>query len=125
MIVVTDIEGATHNLNGETWAVLGGGELAVAKSGANEPDWIALFAAGKWLSVRRTKATPAVAATERTIKYATRCDTLTEVWAFIMSHLEELGDTPTISIKPYWTNLDTEDERVGFDVGVSSMSITD
>ena len=64
-------------------------------------------------------------ATERTIKYATRCDTLTEAWSFIMSHLEELGDTPTISIKPYWTNLDTEDEQVGFDVGVSSTSITD
>ncbi|WP_169923788.1 hypothetical protein [Propionicimonas paludicola] len=45
-----------------------------------------------------------------------------EAWSFIISHLEELGDAPTISIKPYWTNLDTEDEQVGFDVGVSSTS---
>ena len=41
-----------------------------------------------------------------------------------MSHLEELGDAPTISIKPFWITEDDE-ERVGFDVGVSSMSITD
>ena len=60
-------------------------------------------------------------ATERTIKYATRCGSLAEVWPFIMSHLDELGDAPTISIKPYWTREDDE-ERVGFDVGVSSMS---
>lgn len=63
-----------------------------------------------------------MAQTERTVKYATRVDSLPEAWSFIMAHLEELGDAPTISIKPFWTNLDTEDERVGFDVGVSSVS---
>ena len=70
-----------------------------------------------------------MAQTERTVKYATRVDSLPEAWSFIMGHLEELGDAPTISIKPFWIVTDEmpigDDMSLHFDVSVSSFTSID
>ena len=41
-----------------------------------------------------------MATTERTISYAAAVDSLSDAWSFVMAHLDELGDEPTIEIKP-------------------------
>lgn len=41
-------------------------------------------------------------ATERTVKYATTVDDLTDAWAFVMQYVEEVGPSPQITISPMW-----------------------
>lgn len=44
---------------------------------------------------------------EVTTRYATTVDDLPAAWAFVMSHLDSLGDDPSIEINPLW--------NIGFD----------
>lgn len=60
---------------------------------------------------------------EVTVRYACCADDLTSAWAFVMEHLDKVGPSPSIEIKPIWTFSalpGTDDEsKQSFDVGVS------
>lgn len=59
---------------------------------------------------------------ERTVKLATQVTTLPDAWAFIMSHIDELGDNPAIAISPMWVfGEDHEPSTRLFEVVVSGM----
>lgn len=67
--------------------------------------------------------------TEKTVQYATTVDTLQEGWLFIMDHLDEVGDSPSIHITPFWiysddlTLLDDATRAsVKFEVSVRGMT---
>lgn len=56
---------------------------------------------------------------EKTIRYATSVDELSDAWAFVMEHLESVGDGPSISISPIWSGPEFDERR--FEVTVSGM----
>jgi hypothetical protein len=64
---------------------------------------------------------------EVTTRYATTVDDLSSAWAFVMDHLDSLGDDPSIEISPLWLysvqDMDREVERPQrqFSVVVSGM----
>lgn len=57
---------------------------------------------------------------ERTTRYATSVDDLGEAWAFVMSHIDSLGESPSVAIKPYWRVFETDTLR-RFEVVVEGM----
>lgn len=64
-------------------------------------------------------------ATERTTKYATTVDDLADAWVFVMEHLPDVGNDPTVVITPRWISTwnstpDTPTVRT-FEVAVSGM----
>jgi hypothetical protein len=65
---------------------------------------------------RRTAATPI----ERTVRYATTVQEITDAWAFVMAWMDQCGPDPQIEIKPYWLVTDDDTERM-FSVVVSGM----
>lgn len=65
-----------------------------------------------------------LSATERTVKFATTVDDLSSAWAFVMAHVDEVGEAPQISINPFWRyNTDEPDAppRLMFEASVSGM----
>lgn len=62
--------------------------------------------------------------TERTTKFATTVDDLADAWVFVMSHLADVGDDPTINIRPLWQfDDDLNDASTRrFEVAVSGMT---
>ena len=61
--------------------------------------------------------------TERTTRYATTVPDLPSAWAFIMAHLDSVGDAPTIHITPRWTLADADADWSGptFEAVVEGM----
>jgi hypothetical protein len=59
---------------------------------------------------------------ERTVRYVTVVDDLPSAWSFIMQRLDEMGDDPSIDIRPRWIISDDPDEHGReFEVAVSGM----
>lgn len=64
---------------------------------------------------------------EVTTRYATTVDDLPSAWAFVMDHLDSLGDDPSIEISPLWLysvqdmDRDVERPQRQFSVVVSGM----
>lgn len=59
---------------------------------------------------------------ERTVRLATTVNTLTEAWAFVMEHLDEMGDDPSIEIRPQWiVSSDSDENGREFSVVISGM----
>jgi len=64
---------------------------------------------------------------ERTIRYATSVEELTDAWKFIMDKIDEVGPNPSIAINPRWItpvsamNDDDYVSRREFEVTVSGM----
>lgn len=40
---------------------------------------------------------------EVTRKFATTVEELADAWAFVMEHIDEVGDSPRITISPVWS----------------------
>ncbi len=57
---------------------------------------------------------------EKTTRYATIVDSLNSAFEFVMEHLDELGETPVVSINPL-TMYGDDSTQEGFEVTVSSM----
>ncbi len=57
-----------------------------------------------------------------TVKYATNVDSLSAAWEFVMAHVDELGEAPTVSISPVWDYQSSEEGVLRFDVGVSGST---
>ena len=61
---------------------------------------------------------------ETTTTMATSVSDLTSACAFVMEHLDALGDSPQITIVPVWTYTVGDDEQSGkqvFEVSVSGL----
>lgn len=56
---------------------------------------------------------------EKTIRYSTSVDELADAWAFVMEHLDAVGQSPSISIGPVWAGPDFDQQH--FEVTVSGM----
>lgn len=55
---------------------------------------------------------------EVTMKFVTSVPSLAEAWAFVMEHIDEVGDDPVIVITPLWL---MEDDTREFEVKVEGM----
>jgi len=40
---------------------------------------------------------------ERTTRIVSTVDELADAWAFVMTHIDEVGDDPSITISPVWS----------------------
>lgn len=58
---------------------------------------------------------------EVTVKYATVVDTMAEAWTFIMTHLDEVGGRPSVSISPVWLFTEEDEDEPVYEVVVSGM----
>lgn len=59
---------------------------------------------------------------EKTTKYATSVDSLPEAFAFVMSKIDDLGESPSIYINPIWVyGGDEEGGKRKFEVAVDGM----
>jgi hypothetical protein len=59
---------------------------------------------------------------EVTTRYATTVDHLTDVWAFVMERIDNLGSTPSITVRPMWVYGDGDDGRTAFEVVVEGTT---
>ena len=62
-----------------------------------------------------------IAPIEKTVTYATSVETLPDAWSFVMAHMEMVGVSPTISIRPVWRFSEDKEDQV-FEVSVSAMT---
>lgn len=61
-------------------------------------------------------------ATERTTRFATTVDDLPSAWAFVMAHVDAVGDDPSIQVTPFWSyGEDGTASARKFSVAVSGM----
>lgn len=62
---------------------------------------------------------------ERTSKLATTVDTLTDAFAFVMAHVDDVGSAPSVHITPRWWDDSNpwadNNPRYRFEVCVSGM----
>lgn len=58
---------------------------------------------------------------EVSVSYGTFVETIAEAWAFVMEHVDHVGDEPTVEIHPQWLfPEDDQDSPIdGFSVAVS------
>ena len=55
---------------------------------------------------------------EYTARYATAVNSVQEAFAFVMEHLDKLGNDPSVDITPIWLVIDGENELTGEPVHV-------
>ena len=62
---------------------------------------------------------------EFTARYATSVDDLASAWAFVMSHIDQVGTDPSVTITPRWSiSVDAAEDAEWprtFEVTVSGM----
>lgn len=57
---------------------------------------------------------------ERTVRYATSVDDLSEAWVFVMARIDSVGPDPSVKINPFWSSSDDFTSR-RFSVVVEGM----